>query len=132
MILSDDVKEFLRQRRFAVLATINEDGTAQQSVMWYDLQGDRIMMNTEINRVKARNLQRDPRISICIEDEYRYLTLTGRVELDYDPERTQADIKSLATRYDGPETAARMMRNTFSKQRRVTMYMTVEADDNHL
>ena len=132
MTLTDDIKDFLQQRRFAVLATINVDGTAQQSVMWYQLQGDRVMMNTEINRVKAKNLQRDPRISICIEDEYRYVTLKGRVELDYDRERTQADINTLAARYEDEETAARMMRNTFSKQDRVTLYLTVEDVDSHL
>jgi PPOX class probable F420-dependent enzyme len=127
--MTDKIKEFLRQRRFAVLATINEDGTPQQTVMWYELQGDRIMMNTAAGRIKEKNLKADPRVSFCVEDEYDYVTLTGRVELDYDRERSQADIKALATRYDGAEKAERMMRNTFSKQDRVTIYMTVESMD---
>jgi PPOX class probable F420-dependent enzyme len=129
MVLTDKVREFLTQRRFAVLATINEDGTPQQTVMWYELQGDRIMMNTAAGRIKEKNLKADPRISFCVEDEYDYVTLTGRVELDYDRERSQADIKALATRYDGAEKAERMMRNTFSKQDRVTIYMTIESVD---
>ncbi|HEY0070612.1 MAG TPA: PPOX class F420-dependent oxidoreductase [Chloroflexia bacterium] len=129
MVLSDKVREFLTQRRFAVLATINEDGTPQQTVMWYELQGDRIMMNTAAGRIKEKNLKADPRVSFCVEDEYDYVTLTGRVELDYDRERSQADIKALATRYDGAEKAERMMRNTFSKQDRVTIYMTIERVD---
>ncbi len=132
MVMEDKVKEFLKQRRFAVLATINEDGTPQQTVMWYELQGDRIMMNTAAGRIKERNLKSDPRISFCVEDEYNYVTLTGRAELDYDPERTQADIKALATRYKGEKEAERMVRKTFSKQARVTIYMTVEHVDADL
>ncbi|MDQ5825788.1 MAG: PPOX class F420-dependent oxidoreductase [Chloroflexota bacterium] len=132
MGIEDNVREFLKQRRFAVLATINKDGTPQLSVMWYELQADRIMMNTATGRVKEKNLKADPRISICVEDEYHYVTLTGRAELDYDHERSQADIKALAVRYDGEEKAERMMRNTFSKQDRVTINMTIENVDSHL
>lgn len=131
-MVEDDVREFLQQRRFAVLATINKDGTPQLSVMWYELQPDRIMMNTATGRVKEKNLKADPRISICVEDEYNYVTLTGRAELDYDRERSQADIKALAVRYNGEEKAERMMRNTFSKQDRVTIYMNIENVDSHL
>ena len=132
MIMEDNVREFLKQRRFAVLATINKDGTPQLSVMWYELQVDRIMMNTAAGRVKEKNLKADPRISICVEDEYHYVTLTGRAELDYDRERSQADIGVLAVRYESKDTAERMMRNTFSKQDRVTIYMTIEHVDSHL
>jgi PPOX class probable F420-dependent enzyme len=129
--LPDNVRAFLRERRFAVLATINPDGMPQQSTMWYELQGDHIMMNTRVGRQKERNLKRDPRLSICIEDEYDYVTLTGRAELDYDHERSQATIHALAVRYDGEEDAALMVRNTFSKQSRVTIYMTIEKIDAH-
>jgi PPOX class probable F420-dependent enzyme len=132
MLLADNIKAFLKQKRFAVAATINEDGTPQQTVMWYELQGDRIMMNTAAGRIKEKNLKADPRISFCVEDEYHYVTLAGHAELDYDPTRTQADIKALATRYEGAEKAERMMRNTFSKQARVTIYMTIEQVDAHL
>ena len=132
MLLADTVKAFLQQKRFAVAATINEDGTPQQTVMWYELRDDRIMMNTAAGRIKEKNLKADPRISFCVEDEYDYVTLTGRAELDYDPTRTQADIKALATRYEGAEKAERMMRNTFSKQARVTIHVIIEQVDAQL
>jgi PPOX class probable F420-dependent enzyme len=129
--LSDKLRSFLTERRFAVLATINPDGTPQQSTMWYELQGDRIMMNTRVGRKKERNLKRDPRLSICIEDEYNYITLAGRAELDYDHDSSQATIRALAVRYDGEEDAAQMVRNTFGKQSRVTIYVTIESIDAH-
>lgn len=124
--LTTEERAFLNERRFAVLATINADGSPQQTAVWYELLGDRIMMNTRVGRLKERNLRRDPRISLCIEDEYRYLTLKGRVEFDDNQETAQADIKALSTRYDGPEVAERKSRETFSKHQRVTMYMTIE------
>lgn len=130
-MLTDKLRAFLNERRFAVLVTINPDGTPQATTMWYELQGDRIMMNTRVGRKKERNLKRDPRMSICIEDEYHYLTLSGRVELDYDHERSQASIHRLAIRYDGEESADRAMQNNFSKQSRVTIYMTIEHADAH-
>ena len=124
--LTDSLRAFLAEPRFAVTATINRDGSPQQTVVWYDLQGDRIMMNTRVGRVKERNLARDPRISFCIEDGYRALTLKGRVELDYDLERAQAGIKALAVRYHGPEKAKSLVREVYSKQERVNIYMTIE------
>ena len=124
--MTPDIRRFLEERRFAVVATINEDGSPQQTVVWYELQGDRIMMNTRVGRVKELNLKRDPRMSFCIEDGYAYLFVKGRVELDYDPERAQADIKALAVKYDGQESGERQAREKFSKQKRVTIYLDIE------
>jgi PPOX class probable F420-dependent enzyme len=130
--LADQVREFLSEVRFGVAATINADGTPQQSVMWYDLRGDHIMMNTLVGRVKEKNLKRDPRISLCVENEYNYVTIKGRAELDYDRERSQALIRELAIKYNGPETAERQVRDLFSKQERVNIRMTIESVDVHL
>ena len=124
--LSDKARAFLQDKRFAVLGTINPDSTPQLSAMWYELDGDEIVMNTKVGRVKERNLRRDLRISICIEDGYNYLTLSGTARLIDDQETTQADIKRLATRYHNAEKAEQMTRDTFSKQQRVTIRMPIE------
>jgi PPOX class probable F420-dependent enzyme len=124
--ISAKARAFLQEKRFAVLGTINPDSTPQLSAMWYELDGDEILMNTKVGRVKERNLRRDPRISICIEDGYNYLTLSGTAQLIDDQARAQADIKRLATRYHNPAKAEQMMRDTFSKQQRVTIRMTIE------
>lgn len=121
--LTEKARAFLNEKRFAVLATLNSDGTAQQTTMWYLLDGDTIVMNTKVGRLKEHNLRRDPRISICIEDGYRYLTISGPVELIDDPEIAQRDIHRLSTRYHGEEKAARQMAETFSKEQRVTLHL---------
>ena len=130
--LDDKVRKFLEEKRFAVLATAGKDGVPRQTVMWYELQGDRIMMNTAVGRLKEKNLSRDPRLSFCVEEEYKYVTITGRAELDYDPQRSQADIRALAIRYHGQEKGEDMSRDLFSKQARVTVYMTIDDVDPHL
>jgi PPOX class probable F420-dependent enzyme len=120
------VRTFLEERRFAVLATVNRDGTAQQSVVWYLVEGDEIVMNTKRSRQKDRNLCRDPRVSLCIEDGYRYITLAGTVTLIDDRQIAQKDIERLAIRYNGPEVAARQMNDQFSTEQRVTIRLPIE------
>lgn len=130
-MLSDQARAFLNEKRFAVLATLNRDGTAQQTTMWYLLEGDTIVMNTKAGRLKERNLRRDPRISICVEDDYRYVTISGTVELIDDPETGQRDIHRLAVRYHGEEQAARQMAEQFSKEQRVTLRLRCERVHEH-
>lgn len=124
-MLDQKVREFLNEKRFASLATINADGAPQQTVMWYELRGNQIMMNTAEGRVKAGNLRRDPRVSICVEDEYRYVSISGRIELDDDRERALNDIHQLAVRYHGQAKADEMM-DGFRKDQRVTLYMSID------
>ncbi len=121
--LSPKARAFLQERRFAVLGTINRDGTPQLSTMWYLLEGDTIMMNTKVGRVKERNMRRDPRISLCFEEGYNYVTVSGKVEFIDDQQTAQADIYRLAVRYDGEESAQRQMQESFGKEQRVTLHL---------
>ncbi|HZC07345.1 MAG TPA: PPOX class F420-dependent oxidoreductase [Ktedonobacterales bacterium] len=123
MPIDAKLRDFLNEKRFAVLATINADGSPQQTVMWYELRGDTIVMNTTLNRVKGRNLQRDPRISVCFEDGYRFVTISGAAELRDDQPTAQADIRALAIRYHGQEDGDRQAREVFAKQERVSIYL---------
>ena len=124
--LTPAARAFLSELRFAALATINKDGSPQQTTMWYDLDGDTILMNTAAGRVKHRNLLRDPRASVCVVDGYRWVTISGHVELNDDQTVSQADIKRLAIRYHGPEKGERQARESFVKQHRVTIRLKIE------
>ena len=124
--LSDKARAFLQEPRFAVLGTLNQDGSLQLTTMWYLLEGDTIMMNTKAGRVKERNMRRDSHISICVPDGYSYVTISGIVELIDDPEISQQDIYRLAVRYDGEESAKRQMAEQFSKETRVTLHLRCE------
>ena len=127
--LTQVARNFLNEKHFAALATINKDGTPQQTVVWYELQRDRIMMNTAVGRLKERNLKRDPRVSLCVVDGYKYIAIRGQVELDYNPERALADITALAVRYRGKEKGEEQGRSVYGKQKRLTIYLSIEGID---
>jgi PPOX class probable F420-dependent enzyme len=124
--LSEKARAFMQERRFAVLGTLNADGSPQMTIMWYLLEGDTIVMNTMIGRLKDRNLRRDPRISLCIPDGYNYVTVSGTAELIDDPEIAQYDIYRLAVRYDGEEDAKQQMEGHFSKEPRETIHLKIQ------
>jgi PPOX class probable F420-dependent enzyme len=129
MQLEDRVRRFLEERRFAVVATINPDGSPQQTVLWYYLDGDEVVMNTAAGRRKPLNLRRDARLSFCVEDGYTYVAISGRAELIEDQETAQADIRRMAILNHGPEQGARQSEEQFSKQHRITIRLKAEKVD---
>ena len=129
--LSERARSFLTEPRFGVLATINTDGSPQLTTMWYELQGDEIMMNTLAGRLKDRNMRRDARVALCFEEGYQYVTVTGTVRMVEDQATAQADIAHLAYRYHPAEKAAQMVETQFARQERVTLRMTIERVSEH-
>lgn len=90
MILDDRVRAMLDDRSFAVLATLNPDGSPHTSVIWVARDGDTVLFTTHTKRRKTRNLQRDPRASLTVfaaDDPYQTADIRGRVELIPDPDR---------------------------------------------
>lgn len=127
VVLIPAVREFLLAPRFAVLATTRADGAPQLSVIWYELRGDRIMFNTKHGRAKDRNIVRDPRVSLCVEDRYRVVTVDGHViEAVRDPAVALADILHLGIRYDGAAEARRQFDEIWSAQRRASYYVSID------
>lgn len=131
MKLQERVEAFLDERRFAVLATVNADGGPQQTVMWFELRGDHIMMNTLRGRKKDRNVLRDARASICVEDGQRYVTIEGKVTIVDDPSIGQEDIAALARRYEGDEEGNRLSREVFAPQDRISLLLSIDWIDVH-
>ena len=117
--LTPSIRAFLAEPRVGVLATVDPDGSPHQTVMWYLLDGGEILFNTARGRRKPDNLARDPRVSLMVEDSYRFVRVTGQVREIADRETAQADIHRLAVRYQGAEAAERAM-TRFSKQERVS------------
>lgn len=100
-------------------------------MLWYELAGDEVLMNTAKGRIKAPNLSLDPRISFCLEDGYRCLTITGTATLVEDQPSAQGDIRRLAIRYHGEEHGDAMSRDQFGQQERVTIRMSIGRVDAH-
>ena len=101
MDVPDYIRAFLEEPHYCVMATINADGTPQLTTMWYDLTDDYIVLNMTRGLLKERNLSRDPRMAICVEDGMRYVTLSGRAEIIEDRALQEAEVNRLAIRYIG-------------------------------
>ena len=100
--LSDAALALLDGRNYAVLATINPDGSPQTSVMWVGRDGHDLLFSTVEGRVKHRNMRRDPRVSVTVidsADPENYVELRGRVSMTLDVGR--ALDTQLSWKYDG-------------------------------
>jgi PPOX class probable F420-dependent enzyme len=118
--LSPEARRFLEAPRYAVLATLNPDGSPLQAVVWYSLEGDTVVFNSRVGRRWPGNLARDRRASITVADGEDYVDLRGEVEIDEDPEVGQTVIAALARRYQPSRTAVEAQIAVFTSQRRVT------------
>ena len=127
-VLTDDLRDWLiTELRYPVLAVNAADGPPSQSVMWFELDPespDSILMNTMVRRLKYRQLQADPRVSLLFEDGLKWVAMRGTVELDATFEPALAHIQHLARRYKGePER--------YAGQERVIIRMRVEKVIRH-
>ena len=104
MTLNDATLRLLDGKNYAVLATVNPDGSPQTSVIWVGRDGGDVLFSTVEGRVKHRNMVRDPRVSISVidwVDPENYIELRGRVSMTPDVGR-RLDTQ-LSWKYDGKD-----------------------------
>src|SRR5215510_13289558 len=102
--LSRAALQLVDGRNYAVLATVNPDGSPQTSVVWVGRDGDDLLMSTVEGRVKHRNMVRDPRVSVTVldsADQEIYVELRGSVTMTHDTGR-KVDTE-LSWKYDGKD-----------------------------
>jgi PPOX class probable F420-dependent enzyme len=124
--LTAEQRAFLEEKRFAVVGTINADGSPHLAVMWYLIDGDDIVVNSAEGRIKDRNLAADPRMSVLVADGYRWIRVDGRARIEHDQTIAHADIRRLAARYYEDEHRVEdSVKNNFSKQHRITYRLPI-------
>ncbi|MEP1124278.1 MAG: PPOX class F420-dependent oxidoreductase [Ilumatobacter sp.] len=86
--------------------TTNPDGSPQVSVVWVIALDDEILFGTDASSQKAKNLARDDRIVLSVEDEernargyQRHLVIRGRARIEPGPDPALMD--RLAEKYTG-------------------------------
>ncbi len=80
--IPDKYRDILEKKAFAQLATIMPDGAPHVSPVWFEYDGQNIVINTAKGRVKDQNMRRDPRVGLDILDPdnpYRHVSIRGRV-----------------------------------------------------
>jgi PPOX class probable F420-dependent enzyme len=94
--------------RTGKLSTVRVDGSPHIAPVWFLLDGDDLIFMTGRNTVKGRNLTRDCRVAICVDDErppFDFVTLQGRAELSDDLDTLRVWATRIAARYMGADRA---------------------------
>jgi PPOX class probable F420-dependent enzyme len=116
--LSGQMRALIDAPEFVTLATLSPDGRARLTVVWAKTESDDILVSTTTDRVKYRDIQRDPRVSLLAYPKgqpYTYVTIEGTASLT----TTGAGelIQDLSQRYtggpytfDGPDTVRVVIR----------------------
>ena len=89
-------------RALLYLATTMPDGSPQVTPVWFDTDNDHILINTNEERVKDKNMKARKSVAMVIQDPadpYRYLGIRGEV-VDYTREGADEHIAMLSMRYD--------------------------------
>jgi PPOX class probable F420-dependent enzyme len=103
-MLTDELRELARGGSFATLTTLLPDGRPATQVMWVDCDDECVLINTEIHRQKFKNVERDPRVTVCIwdrENPYRFVEVRGEVVEVVRGDPARQHIDELAMRYFG-------------------------------
>jgi PPOX class probable F420-dependent enzyme len=82
MNIPEKYKDLLEKPAFGNLGTIMKDGSPQVTPVWVDYDGKHVRFNSALGRVKDKNVRRDPRVAVTLQDPanpYRYLEIRGRV-----------------------------------------------------
>lgn len=92
-----------RARAHAYLATLMPDGSPQVTPVWFDIQGDHILINSAKGRTKDRNMRARPAVALLIADpadSLRYLQIRGRI-IEISENGALEHINKLSMKYRG-------------------------------
>ena len=88
---------------YAYLATTMQDGTPQVTPVWFNTDGEFILINSAQGRVKDINMHNRPHVSLVIHDQtkpYRYLQVRGKI-VEISGEGARQHINDLSLKYTG-------------------------------
>ncbi len=105
MKLDEKARKLIDGKNFGYLATVMSDGSPQVTPVWVDRDGDYILVNTAMGRLKQKNSKRNPKVAIAIADasnQYEKVTIRG-VLTEQTTEGANEHIDRLAKKYLGQE-----------------------------
>ncbi|MFB7455911.1 PPOX class F420-dependent oxidoreductase [Streptomyces sp. NPDC088337] len=92
--------------RTGKLSTVRADGSPHVAPIWFLLDGDDVVFNTGKETVKGRNLARDDRVALCVDDErppFTFVVLQGRARLSEDLDELRQWATRIGSRYMGED-----------------------------
>jgi PPOX class probable F420-dependent enzyme len=98
MTLPPEVRDLLERPNYVHLTTLRRDGSPRSWVVWAGTEDDRILVCTDTSALKAKDMQRDARVSLSVVDldnPYRMAAVQGRViEMRSDADNAVMDVLS--------------------------------------
>ncbi len=94
--------------RTAKLAVVRADGSPHVAPVWVDLDGDDIVFMTSADTIKGKAILRDPRVSLCFDDErppFAFATIAGTATTSTDPDELLHWATRIGGRYMGAAQA---------------------------
>ncbi|MEV5910891.1 PPOX class F420-dependent enzyme [Streptomyces sp. WAC 01325] len=94
--------------RTAKLSTVRADGSPHVTPIWFVLDGDELVFNTGSSSVKGRNLVRDGRVALCVDDDrppYSFVVIQGRARVSEDLDELKHWASRIGARYMSEERA---------------------------
>ncbi|MGZ4678300.1 MAG: PPOX class F420-dependent oxidoreductase [Acidimicrobiia bacterium] len=108
MPLDPDALRLAEGPNFATVVTLMPDGTPQALLTWIDTDGEHLLVNTEPQRQRARNVARDPRVTVLIhsrEDPWDWAEVRGHVDATVGGQEARDHIDALSRKYLGKDYA---------------------------
>ena len=103
--LEEKPRKFLKESPYVgVVTTLREDGSPHSTIVWVDVEGDKVSFNTALGRAKPKHLEHDPRASLVMvdpSDSFKWVAVSGPVEVT--EEGADAQIDKLAKKYLGKD-----------------------------
>ena len=99
-----EITAYLATSHIAVVATVNRNGHPHLTPNWYRYDGQVLTFITRKDRLKYRNLQRDPRISVCIYDPpaaSNYVVISGTAT--WNDQNIWDEARRIIERYRAPD-----------------------------
>jgi PPOX class probable F420-dependent enzyme len=106
MRLDEDTVRLAQGKNLATVVTLMPDGQPQALLTWVDSDGEYLLVNTEPQRQRARNVRRDPRITVLIHsdnDPWDWSEVRGRVVDMVGGSEARAHIDKLSRKYTGAD-----------------------------
>jgi len=99
--IDESSRSILEGKNFCHVATLREDGSVHGVVVWIDLEGDRVLLNSAEGRAWPNNLERDPRVTLTVpnqENPYEFVSLRGRM-VEMTPDGADGHADRMAKKY---------------------------------
>jgi PPOX class probable F420-dependent enzyme len=104
MPLDDDAHRLATAANLATVVTLMPDGQPQALLTWVDSDGEHVLVNTEPQRQRFKNIARDPRITVLIhsaDNPWDWAEVRGTVTETVDGDEARAHIDALSNKYLG-------------------------------